>query len=94
MILIITYILNVIDYIFTSHWINLYGLSAEANPIGRWMFEHNVVWVFKIFVVGFFLALIGVLIKDRPRYAWIPFIPLSVYGAIVLYHITILLCLT
>ena len=94
MILIITYILNIIDYIFTSHWINLYGLSSEANPIGRWMFEHNVVWVFKIFVVGFFLALIGVLIKDRPRYAWIPFIPLLVYGVIVLYHIIILLCLT
>ena len=94
MILIITYILNVIDYIFTSHWINLFGLSAEANPIGRWMFEHNVVWVFKIFVVGFFLALIGVLIKNRPRYAWIPFIPLLVYGVIVLYHIIIYFSLT
>lgn len=91
MILIITYILNIIDYIFTSHWINLYGLSAEANPIGRWMFEHNVVWVFKIFVVGAIFVVIGYLIDRHRKYLWISFIPLVVYGFVVMYHIYLFL---
>lgn len=87
--LIIAYILNIIDYIFTAHWVRKYGIEIEANPIGRWMFEKKIAWLFKIIIVGALLALIA-------RYAtaaWIAYIPLAVYSIIVLYHIALFLYL-
>lgn len=87
--LIITYILNIIDYIFTAYWIKLYGTDIEANPIALWMFNHNVAWVFKIIIVGGLLAALGYLIYRNPKSAWATYIPLTVYGLIVLYHIGI-----
>jgi hypothetical protein len=91
MILTFAYLLNIIDYLFTSHWVNLYGISVEGNPLGRWLFENGVAWVFKIFVVGGLLALLGVCIRIKPKLAPVAIIPLAVYGLIVLYHIAILI---
>lgn len=87
--LIITYILNIIDYIFTAYWISEYGIEIEANPIALWMFDHNVAWVFKILIVGGLLAVLGYLLHRNPKAAWVAYIPLTVYGSIVLYHIGI-----
>lgn len=87
--LITAYLLNIIDYIFTAYWVHKFGIEIEANPIGRWMFENNVAWVFKIFIVGGAFAVIGYVIKREPKYAWTAFIPLVVYAAIVVYHISI-----
>ena len=89
MTLFISYLLNIIDYLFTSHWVNLYGIDVEVNPLGRWMFENNVAWVVKILIVGGLFAVIGYFIRKHPKAAWIAFIPLVVYGLIVLYHIII-----
>jgi hypothetical protein len=91
MILLITYILNLFDLFMTNHWVSLYGISIEGNPLGRWMFENGVAWVFKIFVVGGLLALLGVCIRIKPKLAPVAIIPLVVYGLIVLYHIAILI---
>lgn len=88
---IITYLLNIIDYIFTSYWVQKFGIEIEANPIGRWMLENNVAWVFKIFVIGGLFALLGYLLHRFPKYAWVGYIPLVVYGLVVLYHIVILI---
>lgn len=87
--LIIAYILNIIDYIFTAHWIKLYGIDIEANPIALWMFSHNVAWVFKILIVGGLFAVLGYFIHRCPKAAWVVYIPLVVYGLIVIYHIII-----
>lgn len=87
--LIIAYLLNIIDYLFTAHWVNMFGIDIEANPIGRWMFNHNVAWVFKILIVGGLFAVLGYFIKRYPKTAWTAFIPLVVYGLIVIYHIII-----
>ena len=89
MIILITYLLNVYDLVMTTLWINRYGLSIECNPIGRWLFAHNVAWVVKIFVVGALLALMGVCIRKRPQLAWAAYIPLTVYAALAAYHIVI-----
>jgi hypothetical protein len=41
---IISYLLNIIDYLFTAYWVHKFGIEIEieANPIGRWMFENNL----------------------------------------------------
>jgi len=87
--LIIAYILNIIDYIFTARWIELYGIDIEANPIALWMFENNVAWVFKILIVGGLFAVLGYFIHRCPKAARVVYIPLAVYGLIVIYHIII-----
>lgn len=89
--LITAYILNIIDYIFTAHWVRKFGVEIEANPIGRWMFSHDVAWVFKIFVVGVFFAVLGYFIKRNSKTVWVAHILLAVYALIVLYHIFILI---
>lgn len=89
MALLIAYLLNIIDYLFTRHWVNLYGLSAEGNPFGRWLFENNLVGVVKFFGVGGLLAVMGVCIHLKPRLKWTAYIPLVVYGLIVIYHLVI-----
>lgn len=91
MTLFIAYLLNIIDYIFTSHWVDLYGINIEGNPFGRWLYENDLVGVFKIFIVGVFFAVLGYFIHRYPKYAYTAFIPLVVYGFIVLYHIGLLI---
>lgn len=89
MVLLIAYLLNVVDYLFTAHWVRLYGLDVEANPIGRWMFENHVAGAVKILAVGVLFAVFGCFIKRHPDAAWIAFIPLAVYALIVGYHIVL-----
>ena len=91
MTLFIAYLLNIIDYLFTSHWVNLYGIDIEGNPFGRWMLENNAAFGFKFFVVGAFFAVLGVCISKHPQAKWVAYIPLVVYGLIDLYHIGILI---
>lgn len=87
MILLITYILNIIDYLFTLYWVRTYGIEIEANPFGRWLFENNIAWVVKIFAVGGVLALLGYIFKRYPKLAPVAYIPLTAYAAVVVYHI-------
>lgn len=89
MTLLISYLLNIIDYLFTAHWVNLYGISIEGNPLGRWMFENNVAWVFKILIVGGLFAVLGYFIKRYRKAAIAAYIPLAVYTVIVIYHVFI-----
>lgn len=91
MTLIIAYLLNIIDYLFTAHWVSLYGISIEGNPLGRWMLENDLVGVFKVSIIGGLFILLGCLFKRYPKYKWIGLIPLVVYGLIILYHIGILI---
>ncbi len=85
--LVIAYILNIIDYIFTAHWVRKFGIEIESNPIGRWMFSHNVAWVFKILVVGGLFAGLWYLIHRLPKAVTAAYILLVVYAAVDIYHI-------
>lgn len=85
--LITAYLFNIIDYIFTAYWVHKFGIEIEANPIGRWMFENNVAWVYKIFIVGGLFALIGYFIHREPKAVISAKILLVVYALIVVYHI-------
>ena len=91
MTLFIAYLLNIIDYLFTSHWVNLYGISIEGSPLGRWLFENDLAGVVKIFVVGALMAVLGYLLNRYPKYKPVAVIPLVVYGFVVMYHIYLFL---
>ena len=91
MTLFIAYLLNIIDYLFTSYWVNLYGISIEGNPLGRWLFENDLAGIVKIFIVGGAFLLLGVFFKKYPKYKPVAVIPLVVYGFVVMYHIYLFL---
>ena len=85
--LIVTYIFNLIDLIATMYLVSLFGLSVEGNPIGRWLIQTNLVYPFKIVVIGGLLLAIGLLGKINKKAAtigsWVLFI---VFSALVLYQ--------
>ena len=88
--LIITYIFNLIDLIATMYLVSLFGLSVEGNPIGRWLIQTNLVYPFKIVVMGGLLLAIGLLGKIDKKYASaLTWITLVIYTLVVLYHIVI-----
>lgn len=91
--LIITYLLNIIDYLFTLYWVRKFGIDTELNPIGRWMFEQNVAWLFKIVIIGVLLGAVGWYVHRHPEDSYLAWICLCVYGVIVLYHIGLYLYL-
>lgn len=86
----ITYIFNLIDLIATMYLVSLFGLSVEGNPIGRWLIQTNLVYPFKIGLVGGLLLAIGLLGKIDKKYAsTLSWITLVIYTLVVLYHIVI-----
>ena len=85
--LLIAYALNIIDYIITLRWVNLYGTEIEANPLMRWAFENDCAWAVKIFGVGGLLALLGVCAYKKPSTAWGGWVLLVAYAAVTVYHI-------
>lgn len=63
---------------------------VEANPIGRWLIQTNLVYPFKIGVVGGLLLAIGLLGKIDKKYtSALSWITLVIYTLVVLYHIVI-----
>ena len=86
----ITYIFNLIDLIATMYLVSLFGLSVEGNPIGRWLIRTNLVYPFKIVVMGGLLVTIGLLGKiDKKYVSALSWIVLVIYTLVVLYHIVI-----
>lgn len=85
--LIITYIFNLIDLIATMYLVNLFGLSVEGNPIGRWLIRTNLVYLFKIGLVGGLLLAIGLLGKINKKAANIgSWVLLLAFSALTVYH--------
>ena len=83
----ITYIFNLIDLIATIYLVNLFGLSVEGNPIGRWLIRTNLVYLFKIGLVGGLLLTIGLLSKINKKAANIgSWVLLIAFFALVLYQ--------
>jgi hypothetical protein len=85
--LILTYLLNILDYLFTLYWVRKFGIEIEGNPIGRWMFSHNIAWLFKIVLNGGLLWAVGYYVRNHPEDAYLAWICLIAYAIIVAYHI-------
>lgn len=87
----ITYIFNLIDLIATMYLVSLFGLSVEGNPIGRWLIRTNLVYPFKIIVMGGLLLTINLLAKKSTRTANIcSWLLLITFSVLTLYHVIIL----
>lgn len=83
----ITYIFNLIDLIATMYLVSLFGLSVEGNPIGRWLIQTNLVYPFKIGLVGGLLLAIGLLGKRNKKAANIgSWVLLLAFSALTVYH--------
>ena len=90
LLLIVTYLLNIADYMFTAYWVSKYGIEIEANPFGRWMFENNVAWMFKVLLVGLLLVLLNYLVRNVLKRTYLLSAISLYYGVVVMYHIIIL----
>ena len=83
----ITYIFNLIDLIATMYLVRKLGLSVEGNPIGRWLIQTNIVYQFKIGLVGGLLLAIGLLGKINKKAANIgSWMLLLAFSALTVYH--------
>lgn len=87
---IIAYLLNIIDYIFTDHWVRKFGIKIEANPIGRWLYETGAVYAVKVVGVGLLLLVLYHALKAKTSWGWVSWLPLVAYSALALYHIFII----
>lgn len=82
--LIATYILNIIDYLQTAYGIRILGIGVELNPIGRFCFEHNCALSVKLIGMLIVLSIIGfITIKIEPRYVCISFVLFIFYIAVI-----------
>ena len=85
--LISTSLFNTFDLIYTLFLVSLFGLSIEANPIGRVMLSDPILlFISKIVVVNLFLLLLYKFRNYRLARvgSWIVFI---VYSCLMLYHL-------
>lgn len=89
MIYLITYLLNIIDYIFTSYWVHNFGLSIEANPIGRWILETVPKQICFKLILPAICLLILYLFRNHKLAKIFTYIALIIYILIVTYHIFI-----
>lgn len=65
----------------------LFGLSVEGNPIGRWLIRTNLVYLFKIGLVGGLLLATGLLGKRNKKAAIIgSWVLLLAFSALTVYH--------
>lgn len=89
--LIITYILNIIDYLFTAYWIKLYGLEIELNIFAQWLFKLNIAWVFKFFVIGALMFLLGYIYRVHKKGKIAIYILFIFFIILTIYHLIILI---
>ena len=88
--LIITYILNLIDYLETTYIIQHFGTYAEGNPIMRYIFENNYAWVAKLIVPAILLTVIGLIVKIDKAHIWAPCFLFAFYLFLTIHNFVII----
>lgn len=87
----LTYALNLFDLAMTLRLYQLYGLSIEASPIGRWLLETNLAIPVKVIGIGAALIALYAGVKRYPRWRWTGWVVLGVYATLAVYHVILLL---
>lgn len=78
-----------LDVIFTAIFIHYFGIEIEANPIGRYLFEHPTELIF-LKVMSSVIIYILYWFSDKIKIAKMSLIIIfSVYFLLILYHIVI-----
>lgn len=85
---IVTYILNMIDLFFTRYWVDMYGINAEANPFGKFLFDNGLAEIAKLVVVGVLLLFLyfQANIEDNDTAINGLYICASVYAIVCILH--------
>ena len=89
--LIITYIFNLIDYLQTAYAIKHFGLEVELNPIARFLFEHDCASVFKIIVPAILLISLGFIVKIERKQIWNVYIICMLYFLLIMHNFAMLI---
>lgn len=89
--LILTYILNIVDYQQTVYAIQLFGLQVELNPIGRFMLGNGTAWIFKLIIVPIMLAIIGLFVKIDRKQIWAVYFVFIAFFVLVVYNFCVLI---
>lgn len=97
--LFIAYGLNLFDLIMTSHWISLYGIEIEGNPVGRFLYETGLVYPVKIVGMAFLFVLLYFSVKHRDKglestTQWwdiAKWVVLAAYSALAIYHLILII---
>lgn len=88
--LIITYIFNIIDYFQTIYAIQHFGIGIEANPVARFLFEHNCASEVKLIGVAIMLIIFGFIIKYDKKQAWVAYVLVAFYLFVITRNFIIL----
>lgn len=91
LILIITYILNVIDYFETLYLIQFYGTEVEGNPIMRFIFENPYGWVAKLIVPAVLLGVYGIIAYKNRTLLRPIYVATSVYAFLVIHNLDVIM---
>lgn len=87
--LLIAYVFNILDLIFTTVWVKKYGIDIEANPIGRFLYKTKAVYAVKTIGLGAIFFGLYKLLSLYPKWSWTATVILVVYALLTVYHILI-----
>lgn len=82
--LLLAYIFNLIDCWQTLCAVEAFGLRVEANPIARWLFEHDCAVEVKIILPAMLFTLIGIIVKFEKRHIWAAWFITILYFIVVI----------
>ena len=89
--LILTYIFNLIDYVQTTCAISHFGLSVELNPIVRFLFQHHCAEIVKLIAPIILLVIIGFMVKAEKKNIWAVYVLAAIYFLVILHNFVILI---
>lgn len=82
--LIAIYALNLIDYFQTMYAVQTLGIGVEANPIARYLIEHNCGGVPKLIIVPILLTAMGFIVHLDEKQKWAIYVALAMYLYVVI----------
>ena len=94
----IIYILNLYDYLITSHFVSLYGIAIEMNPIGRLLYsDWSTALICKVVIVAILLMALcelSMCVEKRTQriIKILAYILLAVYSSVALLHTILFIC--
>lgn len=91
--LILAYLCGLGDFMFTNYWITKYGNDSSTNPVGWWINTNRHGRITKILVAAIIMIIIGALAQFYAALALVPYIILTIYASIVIFHLLVLIYL-
>lgn len=91
--LILAYLCGLGDFVFTNYWITKYGNDSKTNPIGWWINTNRCGRITKILFAALAMIVIGIMVQTYAALAILPYIILTIYSSIIIFHLLVLIYL-